>query len=191
MCNVIKTSAATYTVNNNGIILTESILKIPIVGKNMIFTGEFKLIIKPPRELKTLLNNRGYLTVKLGKHTKMVHRLVAEAFIVNIHNKPYVNHIDGNKLNNHVSNLEWCTHKENMKHARDTNLFSTQGLLNSKKALLLNSPFKKLPDIAVQDIRDNFKKCCKIYGAMAFSKKYSVSTTTISYIVNFKKAYVN
>ena len=63
----------------------------------------------------------GYLHVKLSKdgHSKstLLHRIVAEAFISNDSNLPQVNHIDCNKLNNNVSNLEWCTAKENTYHA--------------------------------------------------------------------------
>lgn len=71
---------------------------------------------------KPFLNNSGYLRVNLydkrGKSSKYyIHRLVAQAFIPNPYNYKIVNHIDGNKLNNCVDNLEWCTQSENKKHA--------------------------------------------------------------------------
>lgn len=71
--------------------------------------------------LKPVIDNTGYYVVSLWKNNKHsrahIHRLVAESFIINNDNKPYINHIDGNKLNNNIGNLEWCTPKENNIHA--------------------------------------------------------------------------
>lgn len=66
------------------------------------------------------LANTGYLVITLYKDNKgktlTIHRLVAQAFIPNPDNKPQVNHIDGNKTNNNITNLEWVTAKENIRH---------------------------------------------------------------------------
>ena len=56
------------------------------------------------------------------KVNKYVHRLVAEAFIININDYPQVNHIDCNKINNRINNLEWCTNSENHIHATKNGL---------------------------------------------------------------------
>ena len=62
------------------------------------------------------------LTKEGHKKDMKVHRLVAKSFLPNPENKPNINHIDGNPLNNDVSNLEWCTQKENVHHAIATEL---------------------------------------------------------------------
>lgn len=72
-------------------------------------------------------NNKGYHQVEVcifGKRKKKsVHRLVCESFLPNPEAKPQINHIDGVKTNNKLENLEWCTSKENMNHARDNGLW--------------------------------------------------------------------
>lgn len=74
-------------------------------------------IISRRCELRFQTNNYGYKTVTLYKNgkpkRKTVHRIVAEAFIPNLSNYPQINHIDENKANNCVSNLEWCTSSTN------------------------------------------------------------------------------
>lgn len=67
--------------------------------------------------LKPWINCKGYKIVGLGRKCSMpIHRLVLEMFIENIYFKPWCNHKDGNKLNNCVDNLEWCTPSENNFH---------------------------------------------------------------------------
>ena len=77
--------------------------------------------------LKIRTDKKGYAVVYLSKEGQQkvgkVHRLVAQAFILNPLGLPQVNHIDGNKANNNVCNLEWCDNSYNQKHAHETGLF--------------------------------------------------------------------
>lgn len=88
-------------------------------------------IMRPAVNSKTGYST--YLMVRMvsdkSKNIKRyIHRLMAEMFIPNPDNKKQVNHIDGNKHNNSISNLEWVSHKENAKHASDTGLLFMTGV---------------------------------------------------------------
>lgn len=76
----------------------------------------------PSRQMKQSVHTKGYKTVPLTKDgvctTKFVHRLVAEAFIPNQDDLPFVNHIDEDKTNNFVENLEWCTEQYNSTYGK-------------------------------------------------------------------------
>ena len=88
--------------------------------------GSFSMRSYQGKMLRATDNGVGYLCVHLcgstGRESKLVHRLVAEAFVEPLHGKAFVNHRDGGKLNNQSFNLEWCTRAENMQHAQDNNL---------------------------------------------------------------------
>lgn len=81
------------------------------------------------RVLKQKVSQDNCCRVELYKSknskTWLVHRLVALAFLPNVPGKEYINHIDGNRLNNNVTNLEWCNHEENNNHAFDNDLMSS------------------------------------------------------------------
>ena len=77
------------------------------------------------------------LTVNGIRKNMFVHRLVAEAYIQNLDNKPQVNHINGIKTDNRVANLEWCTRSENIQHMFDTGLYSHINEKNPRSKLNL------------------------------------------------------
>ena len=81
--------------------------------------------------------NNGYLRSTYGMDRDYTHRLVAKHFVPNPNHYPEVNHIDGNKHNNHYSNLEWCTRKQNCEHASRTGLINKNSPLR-KQAILAN-----------------------------------------------------
>lgn len=140
--------------------------------------GNVKTVNGKPK--KIVYDNKGYGRVELWKNNKgrkfRVHRLVAEAFIPNPLGKEQVNHIDGNKKNNCVSNLEWVTPKENIRHAIENNLSSIK--YGSKN---LSSKLKE------EDVRYIRETAGINKSVRELSEIYKVSTTTIYNIINYKK----
>lgn len=115
-------------------------------------------------KLKPQLNGKGYLRVNIGGKLYFIHRLVAEKYIPNPENLPQVNHEDGNKLNNRVDNLKWCTNLENRKHAIDNKLH----LMGN------DCPWAKLTEKDVIEILQN-----RIISSKILAQKYNVSRGAI------------
>lgn len=105
-------------------------------------------------------DSRGYPAVTIfdcdGQHTKNIHRLVAETFLPNSEGKRSVNHKDGNKRNNHISNLEWVTDSENMKHAYRTGL--------KVRPDTCGSPKRRVRIIETGDVFDSVGDCARAIG---------------------------
>lgn len=137
------------------------------------------------RNLKLQISKKGYallptrISGRKGKSLCFrVHREVAKAFIPNPENKPQVNHLDCNKTNNFVSNLEWSSQEENISHAQRNKLFVTKMGSDNHMA--------KLSKDQVLEIRKIYKPFSKEFGARALAKRYGIHHTSISDVANRK-----
>lgn len=127
------------------------------------------------RILKPIPNQLGYLYVNLKRNTKpiFIHRLVACGFVENPQSFTVVNHIDGNPSNNHYSNLEWCTHRENIRHAVRLGLIKSGE--DSHSAKLTASDVLEIRRLYTEGIRE-----CDL------ARKYDVRPSNINAIVTRK-----
>lgn len=146
--------------------------------------------------LKQTINKYGYCKVMLqkDKYKKMysVHRLVAEAFIPNYNKLPQVNHIDGNKQNNHVANLEWCTAKHNMNEAVRTGLFDNCKKIQKENAVKnnLNKYYILANEVTKKKVAQYNKQnnLLNTYESISeASRKAGITITSISYSANGKR----
>lgn len=153
---------------NSGYYITEDGLVINSKGKRLkqYINDNFKyyfLILRIEKKPKTMF----------------IHRLVAETYIKNTENKPQINHKDGNKLNNHFTNLEWVTQSENVKHAYNIGLNKPKRYYKgkfgknhnrSKQIQCLNT------GIVYESITDAAKKLNKAISVIHYQidKKYKI-----------------
>lgn len=131
--------------------------------------------------LKGEIGKDGYKKVLLGnginyKKHFFIHRLIAEAFISKVEGKNIINHIDGNKANNKINNLEWCTYSENNKHAYDTGL-------NPKGE---NHGMNKFSKKTILEIRKIYVNGSREFGSRSLARKFKMSKTNVLHIVNNK-----
>ena len=134
--------------------------------------------IRSKKWLKYSVPSNGYAQVGLSLNNKrtsyMIHRLVAKTFLQKPTNKDYVNHIDGNKLNNRVNNLEWVTRSDNEKHAFANKLkIPTRGELSGQSKLTWEQ---------VKIIRQMYNK--QHYSTRHIAKIFNVGKSTIQSITS-------
>lgn len=131
---------------------------------------------KSGRELKPETTKNGYIRYTLTIDGKLkhflAHRLVAETYIPNPENKPFINHKNGIKIDNCVENLEWCTSKENHFHAILNKLRNPVGANNGRS---------KLTEKEVLEIRSKY--IYRKYSYNRLAKEYNVTSTLIRYII--------
>lgn len=134
--------------------------------------------LSQPKILKHLTDSDGYKFIALSKDGNKkyykIHRLIAQSFIINPLNKPIINHKNGIKDDNRISNLEWCTTKENIQHSWDMGLSNQDGEKN---------PTSKLTEAIVKDIRNRIKNG-EVQRKVAI--ELNISPTTVHDIINFK-----
>lgn len=159
---------------------------VPIINfdtvKNNMYAINYNGIVKnihTNKILSTVYNkNNGYMNVLLqtsnGSKPILIHRLVAHAFCPNLYDKPMVNHIDGNKLNNNYLNLEWCTAKENTVHAINMGLSNIKGE-NNTSAKLTNNQVHQICKL-LQDNKYTYSQILEIVGIEVTKQNLDIIT---------------
>ena len=146
-----------------------------IIWKRMIYHGEdlgdYYLVsntgeikgVKTGKIRSKNINHEGYYYVSVSLGSKdnkayiKIHRAVAETFLDNINNYPIINHKDGNKLNNNINNLEYCTYKQNANHAVENNLMTNEHVCKKIKNITTGIIYNSITEAAKIYNPDNYK----------------------------------
>lgn len=147
-------------------------------------TGELKNIkTNHIYKLETLKSGYYSVRVSLGSSKRkkhiIIHKAVALTFIDNPNNYNVVNHIDGNKLNNSIDNLEWCTYGHNLRHSYENGLFDKSKISGE------NNHAHRLTKTQIEEIRTLYKPRSKDANSYTLGRKYGVSHTHILDIIKF------
>jgi hypothetical protein len=137
--------------------------------------GGQRLIPARPVNVRLVKGYPSFIASVGNKRTTVyIHRIMAMKFIPNPDGRPHINHIDGDKANFSLENLEWCSHQENMRHAFNTGLAVARDIGPGER-----SPAAKLNDDAVREIKKRL-----LYGDthQTLANAYGVSKGTIDFI---------
>jgi predicted transcriptional regulator len=151
-----------------------------------VVTPEGKVYsMRSSKYLKPRNAGKGYSVVSIDGKNEYVHRLVAEKYLKKVEGKSEINHKDGNKKNNDITNLEWCTSHENKQHAQDTGLNKARFSSKQKLAAAKNGGFcRKLTMKQAEKIRRI--KLSKKLSMAALGKIFHISPSAVERIVNGK-----
>lgn len=156
----------------------EGLYQVSNLGEVKSFQNKEPIILKP------MVSHKGYSRVELHKDgvgkMKSIHILVKSTFdpLTNNLGDVQVNHKDGDKKNNCIDNLEWCTASQNVKHAFETGL--KVPVKGERHGMC------KLTDDEVRDIKTSYKRGDTVFGSYGLAKRYGVHPTTIQKIINGK-----
>lgn len=156
--------------------------KYEISTKGRLRNGDFIL--------KGKVGKNGYVeySMSLGsgkRKYELAHRLVAKAFIENKENKAEVNHIDCNRLNNSVDNLEWATRGENIRHSRALNRYPKEIKKRTKETLIKD---KKAKEYKMKAVIDEFGNVYETAKAAAFANGLSSQAVRLAIKFGYKSA---
>lgn len=161
-----------------------------LIEDNYFVDREGRIWNKQGKEKAQFISKDGYPQVVIWKNNKgtfkLVHRFVAKAFIPNPENKPCVNHIDGNKANNKVENLEWVTYSENTLHALEMGLKVPEQGEDVHNAKITNEQAVEICELLMEGLgpKEVAKRLCVSVNTVQ-SIRRKVTWKTISEGYNF------